>query len=265
MANCGLTNALTDIHSEQVPNTHVRGSKQIDFALVSDGIGPCIKAVGLLDETILKSYHRTIFLDLDILLLFGTSLERLEQPQFRNLKLDDPQISDSYRKLLHKQFECHSIYYRVQKISERGKANYCLNEDERCYEVLDRDITATMLRAAEKCTIRKQHYTPWAPSLSKATHEIRYWTRRISKNVIRHIDDSVLDQFLEHSDVDASYLDKTMTVKECASELRNAKEKFKDVLDEATSNGTFYEVEVATARVERRYPHLIEENVMHAQ
>jgi hypothetical protein len=65
--------------------------------------------------------------------------------------------------------------------------------------------------------------------------------------------------------VDASYFDRTMTVKEFASELRNAKAKFKDVLDEATSNGDLYEVEVATARVERRYPHLIEDNVMQAQ
>jgi hypothetical protein len=40
MANCGLTNALTDVNSEQVQNTHARGSKQIDFALVSDGILP---------------------------------------------------------------------------------------------------------------------------------------------------------------------------------------------------------------------------------
>jgi hypothetical protein len=167
MANCGLTNALTDIHSEQVPNTHVRGSKQIDFALVTDGIRPCIKAVGILDESILKSDHREIFLDLDLSLLFGTSLERLERPQFRKLKLDDPRISYSYRKLLHKQFECHNIYDRVQKISERGKADDWSNEDERCYEVLDRDITAAMLRAAEKCTIRKQHDTPWAPSLKQ--------------------------------------------------------------------------------------------------
>jgi hypothetical protein len=65
--------------------------------------------------------------------------------------------------------------------------------------------------------------------------------------------------------VDASYLDKTMMVKGCASELRNAKAKFKDVLDEATSKGDLYEVKVATARVERRYPHLIEDNVMQAQ
>jgi hypothetical protein len=218
-----------------------------------------------LDESILKSDHRAIFLDLDLLLLFGTSLEWLERPQFRNLKLDDPRISDSYRKLLHTQFECHNIYDRVQKISERGKADDWSNEDERCYEVLDRDITAAMPRAADNCTIRKQHDTPWAPSPSKATDAIRYWTRRIAKNGIRHIDDSVLDHFLEHSDVDASYFDKTMMVKECASELRNAKAKFKDVLDEATSKGDLYEVEVATARVERRYPHLIEDNIMQAQ
>jgi hypothetical protein len=265
MANCGLTNALTDVHSEQVPSTHVRGSKKIDFALVTDRIRPCVKAFDVLDESILKSDHRAIFLDLDQLLLFGTSLERLERPQLRNLKLDDPRISDSYRKLLHKQFEYHNIYERVRKISERGKADDWSNEDERRYEVLDRDITAAMLWAAENCTIRKQHDKIWAPSLSKATHAIQYWTRRIAKNGIRHIDDRVLDHFLEHSDVDASYFDRTMTVNECASELRNAKEKFKDVLDEATSNGDLYELELVTAWVERRYPHLVKDNVMQAQ
>jgi hypothetical protein len=184
MTNYGLTNAITDVHSEQVPNTHVRGSKQIDFALVTDVMRPCIKAISLLDESILKSDHRAIFLDLDLLLLFGASLERLERTQFRNLKLDDPRISDSYRKLLNKQFECHNIYDRVKNISERGKADDWSNEDELSYDTLDRDIKAAMLRAAENCTIRKQHDTPWAPSISKAIHSIRYWTRRISKNSI---------------------------------------------------------------------------------
>jgi hypothetical protein len=56
-----------------------------------------------------------------------------------------------------------------------------------------------------------------------------------------------------------------MSVKECASELRNAKSEFKDVIDEATSDGDLYEVKVATARVERRYPRLIEDNIMQAQ
>jgi hypothetical protein len=176
-----------------------------------------------------------------------------------------PGYPTAIKKLLHKQFECHNIYERVRKISERGKADYWSNEDERCYEVLDRDITAAMLRSADNCTIRKHHDKPWAPSRSKVTHAIRYSTRQTAKTSIRHIDDRVLDHFLEHSDVDESYSDRTLMVKECASELRNSKAKFKDVLDEATSNGDLYEVEVATARVERRYPHLVEDDVMQAQ
>jgi predicted transcriptional regulator len=103
----------------------------------------------------LKKDHRAIFIDLDLLLLFGAAPERLERPQFRNLKLDDHWISDSYRKLLHKQFEFLNIYQRVKKISERGQAYYWYLEDEHAYETLDRDITAVMLRAAEKCSIRK--------------------------------------------------------------------------------------------------------------
>jgi hypothetical protein len=153
MANCGLTNALMDVHSEQVPNTHIRGSKQIDFTLVSDEIRPCIKAIGLLDESILKSDHREIFIDMDLLLLFGAAPERLERPQFRNLKLDDPRISASYRKLPHKQCEFHNIYQCVKKISERGKAGDWSLEDEHAYKILDRDVTAAMLWAAEKCSI----------------------------------------------------------------------------------------------------------------
>jgi hypothetical protein len=50
MANYVLTNALKDVQPEQVPTTNVRGSKQIDFALVTDRIRTCIKAVCLLDE-----------------------------------------------------------------------------------------------------------------------------------------------------------------------------------------------------------------------
>jgi hypothetical protein len=102
MANCGLTNALTDENAEQVPNTHVRVSKQIYVALVTDVIRPCIKAIGLLDESVLKSDHIAICIDLELLLLFGAAPERLECPQLRSLKLDDMQISDSNRKLLHK-------------------------------------------------------------------------------------------------------------------------------------------------------------------
>jgi hypothetical protein len=56
-----------------------------------------------------------------------------------------------------------------------------------------------------------------------------------------------------------------MLVKACAAELRNAKARFKNVLADAISNIFLYEVEVATARVDRRCPHLTEDNVLQAQ
>jgi hypothetical protein len=119
ISNCGLTNTLMDVYAEQVPNTHVRESKQIDVALVMYGIRPCNKAIGLLDESILKSDHREILIYLDLLLLFGAAPERLERPQFRNLKLDDPWISDSYRKMLHKNYNV-TTYINVLKIYLKG-------------------------------------------------------------------------------------------------------------------------------------------------
>jgi hypothetical protein len=83
-------------------------------------------------------------------------------------------MSDSYRKLLHKQFEYHSIYDSVKKISERGKADDWSNEDECCYEILDRDITAAMLRAAEKCLLGSS--TIWHGHLLSARLLVQFGT-----------------------------------------------------------------------------------------
>jgi hypothetical protein len=56
-----------------------------------------------------------------------------------------------------------------------------------------------------------------------------------------------------------------MPLKARAAELRNAKERFKDVLAYTISNSDLYEVEIATARVERRYTHLPDDNILQAQ
>jgi hypothetical protein len=51
-----------------------------------------------------------------------------------------------------------------------------------------------------------------------------------------------------------------MTITSCIHQLTNARSQLKDVLKDAKSDGSFYEVEVATARVEKQYPHLTEDN-----
>jgi hypothetical protein len=107
MSKCGLDNAITLMHDGVVPNTHIRGSSQIDFPLTSAGLREYIEKVGLLDNSVLHSDHRGMFLDLDSR-LFGKSPEKVIPHQFRTLKLDDPRLSDAYRRMMHKQFEEHN-------------------------------------------------------------------------------------------------------------------------------------------------------------
>jgi hypothetical protein len=53
-----------------------------------------------------------------------------------------------------------------------------------------------------------------------------------------------------------------MTTKACIHQLNNAWHQLKDVLKDASNNGSFYEVEVAAACVEKKFPHLTEDNVV---
>jgi hypothetical protein len=114
MDNCGLRNVLREFHGGVVPNTHMRGSKQIDFVLATGGLTDSIESIGLFYCSVLNSDHRALFIDLCIEEIFGPSPEKLAQPQYRILKLDDPRISEEYRKILDKQYECHNIYRRVK-------------------------------------------------------------------------------------------------------------------------------------------------------
>jgi hypothetical protein len=77
---------------------------------------------------------------------------------------------------------------------------------------------------------------------------------------IRNNDDAVLNYYLLRSNVDKERFDTTRTSMACIHQPTNARSELKDVLKDTKSNGSFYEVEVATAQVDKNYPHLIEDN-----
>jgi hypothetical protein len=118
-----------------------------------------------------------------------------------------------------------------------------------------------MKHAERMCNLHKTHATPWAKSLGQATHTIRYWGARISLLDIRAYNDVVVNYYLARSNVDKERLDITMTITVCIHQLNNARRQLKDVLKDSANNGAFYEVEVANARVEKKFPHLTEDNV----
>jgi hypothetical protein len=179
--NTGLQNILNTKHGdENVPPTRCPGSSVIDYVYVSEGLLEHVIGIGMLNfDAVFDSDHRTFFLDIDFESVFGTELDNMAAPQFRQLQLDDPRIAEGYRKIVNKIFTNHNIYKRVQNIAARGKKEDWTMEDENLYEAIDRDITGSTLSAAKKCNLRKMNTTPRSPAIGLATHAIRYWDVRI--------------------------------------------------------------------------------------
>jgi hypothetical protein len=94
MGNYGLMRALREFHGGAVPNTHMHGSKQIDFVLTTGRLTDSIEVIGLLDCSVLNNDNSALFIDVCIEEICGPSPEKLAQPQYCNLKLDDPRISE---------------------------------------------------------------------------------------------------------------------------------------------------------------------------
>jgi hypothetical protein len=244
-----------------VPNTHTRGSAQIDFPLITAGLEKHVLDVGLLDRSVLQIERSCMFVDLRIEGIFGQNPDKLAPYQFRNIKLDDPRISDKYRNISHKQFEQQNVYRRVKKISVRGKDGRWNIMDETIYEKLDADILEAMKHAERMCNLHKAHATPWAKSLCQETHTIMYWDARIARRGTLEYDDEVIYYYLSRSNIDKERFAVTLSITACIHQLNNTRRQLKDVIKEAANNGAFYEVEVATARVEKKFPHFSEDNV----
>jgi hypothetical protein len=69
-----------------------------------------------------------------------------------------------------------------------------------------------------------------------------------------------LDYYFSHSDVNGTVADRPLSIRDCIHQTKNARRKFKDVLKDTQTNGSFYELEVAIARAEKIFPHLTKDD-----
>jgi hypothetical protein len=200
-----------------------------------------------------------MYADFNTQSLIGNARDHLEKQQFRKLQLDDPMISDAYRKILHQQFIQHNIYRRAKSLSEAPQDVWDISCEHK-YEGVECDVSAETKHAEKSCSLKKQHLTPWTNSIGAGTNAIMYWDIRIQRNVEQHPHDGMLNYYLARSDVDSKTFNNLLTRTECISQANNARAKFKDTLNNVKDNSTHYEHEVEVARVERRHPHLADGN-----
>jgi hypothetical protein len=125
------------------------------------------------------------------------------------------------------------VYRKFNIITERSKTGDWSIEDESGYEKIDRDITLSMLSAANKCGNRSRKRTPWSPALGMATQSSRYWDIRIKRKGDRNPRDLVLNFYLSRADADREAHDKPLSIQECIKQLNFSRQKLKDVVANA--------------------------------
>jgi hypothetical protein len=70
----------------------------------------------------------------------------------------------------------------------------------------------------------------------------------------------VLNYYLSLSDVEIDAQDKPLSLEECIKQINQARQKLKSVVANSKEHRNQFEVELATAIMEHKHPHLCEEN-----
>ena len=159
-----LADPIRHSHGPYQCSTYSRGTKCIDYILVSHSLLPSVKRAGILPfDSITHSDHRPIFIDLDPHLSFGNSLANLVTPPNRRLYSSNPQRKDKYISHLFQLLSRHNVFARVAKLnsftsSTRDAVDLC--------ESIDRDVTRSMISSEKQ--LRQPSATPFSSTLAQA-------------------------------------------------------------------------------------------------
>jgi hypothetical protein len=161
------------------PASHIRGSKRIDFLLVTPRLCPAVLNSGSLAfHSLIHSDHRAYYLDFDALLLFADPAYEISLPSYRRLQLSDPRLKNQYRDLLHEQMEYDKVYYNVKVLQAASDSGKWSAEDTSNYQKLDCIITDSMLHAKRNTGRLVSTRYEWSPALKQSVQAFRYWQLR---------------------------------------------------------------------------------------
>jgi hypothetical protein len=200
LAATNLTPLIENPH--HYPATHKRGQQWIDFIFGSPNIQNNIIASGITafyEHPWPLTDHRGLFLDVDILGLFGASLHTpLSVTPKRLSSLSRPMIKNFINKLEQSQL----LPNLLLQLHELNSTNIWTDQHHLTLENIDTQFTDILLSAEEESALPTQY--PWSPTLDKASLLYTYWIIVINGTTSRIDTATQLDnikQKLEDTDI----------------------------------------------------------------
>jgi hypothetical protein len=168
---CDLIDPIAYQHGTDVDiPSHINGSHQIDFILISRALIPTIKKSGILPfYTAGYSDHRAYHLTLDHRMLFNGEYQTSPTTIGRGLISRQPATIRKYKAKLHKHMMEHNIFNKLQTVSPWDTSQKQWNDIEK----IDKQWTIGCLNAEE--AVRSRKTGKWSTKIHYIAWQIRYW------------------------------------------------------------------------------------------
>jgi hypothetical protein len=179
----GMTELIRHRHPNATePNTHVQGSKRIDYIFGTQKIQDNCEKAGILPFGIgYQSDHRAIFIAIkNIKQILSTQVQAIDMITARKLQRAMPKEREIFIQETHRYLENNNIYQRLRQLQEGEKDGWS-ESDIQEYETCDQHLIHGML-TAEKRT-RKLHVTSWSPTFGAAVSKKSFWKIALSLKI----------------------------------------------------------------------------------
>ena len=217
-----LNDPYTLRHGFDEPATHSRGSKRIDYILVSDGVLDHVTATGILPfDEIVTSDHRAFYMDVNLEALLLTTPQFLQAGTPRGIHSHNPKTLQYLARNLEQFLLSSNIEARLNSL-----VHSTAPPDMTIVNTIDSELTQALLHFDSEC--QRFSNVPWSPVLRDAHHTVKYWTLWLTEYKT-HSDRS--DQRLA---LDLGILDPEFPkLRTVIHRLRHASRQYRQVLVEA--------------------------------
>ena len=176
-AQHNLLDAFENIHPGRNFSTHNRGSKRIDYILVSRPLLKQIRKIGYEAYNAgIISDHRGMFLDIALV-----DEQKTLQRQHQKLISKQGNRTKKYRKLLMENIKKKRI---VPRLKQLVNTKCWEHKNHQTLQQLDKDITKLMIEAEHQSV--PTHTAPWSPKIKQLYQKLQKVTKQLKQHIHKH-------------------------------------------------------------------------------
>lgn len=198
----GLDDPFVTHFGQRPPTTTINNNRDIDYIYTW---GVQIDRISTMAVNIpANSDHLGICADINIASLFGGTYGALSSLPRRKLTLKNVRAKLNYISYITKQWKERHYFMRAQTLYD-AMINGTFNTTHyAALQILDKEITQTLLKGEEQCAKNDKQRDPWSPKLCAAGVNLSYWKRKHKMSQRQHFRWHILDSLVTRTNISAT-------------------------------------------------------------